>query len=148
MYPNDCMTKLNDDLVNCIEENAYSAKELFISNENNEFNPSYENGKIVDIFSASLSKSIKVKPFFPNEYNAIAYDLLAEAGVISQKFSLKEGSPYIPNNFLILNNTISYFISFTDSKLMIASMRPDPVPRLWLQLDVGKQNYVVYIKVN
>ena len=50
MYPNDCMTKLNDDLVNCIEENAYSAKELFISNENNEFNPSYEKGKIVDIF--------------------------------------------------------------------------------------------------
>ena len=141
----DCMINLDDEMVNCVEENAYSAQDVFISNENNKFNPIYEKGKIAEIFAASLNQSIKVKPFYANQYNAIVYDLVAEAGVMSQKLSVDEG--YL-TNFLILNNSISYFISFTDPKLMIASMRPDPVPRLWLELDVGKQNYVVYVKVD
>ena len=147
MYPNDCMTKLDDDVVNCIEKNAYSAKDIFISNENNKFNPKYEREQITEIFAASLNQSIKVKPFFANEYSAIAYDMVPEAGVISQKFSIEEGSQFL-TNFLILNNTIGYFVIFTDPKLMITSTRPDPVPRLMLELGIGKGNYFVYIKVN
>ena len=139
------MTKLNDEMVTCVLDNAYSAEDVFITNENNKFNPIYEKGEIVEIFAASLNQSIKVKPVFANDYYAIVYNLVAEAGVISQKLSVEEG--YL-TNFLIFNNTISYFVSFTDPKLMIASMRPDTVPRLWLELDAGKQNYVVYVKVD
>ena len=42
----DCMINLDDEMVNCVEENAYSAQDVFISNENNKFNPIYEKGKI------------------------------------------------------------------------------------------------------
>ena len=144
----DYTTKTDAELIDIIEENAHSPNDIFITNKNNKFNPVFENNRIVELFSASSNESIKVRSYFANDVNAIAYNLLFEPGTISQKLGV-DGMNIDQNSTLqlFLNNSLTYYVIFTDPKLMISSMRPDPVPRLLLKVEKGKNNYLLFMKV-
>ena len=146
----DYTTKTDAELIDIIEENAHSPNDIFITNNNNKFNPVFEKNNIVELFSASSKESIKVKTYYANDVNAIAYTLLFEPGTISQKLGVDSGGMMIDQNStlqLFLNNSLTYYVIFTDPKLMISSMRPDPVPRLFLKVEKGKNNYLLFMKV-
>ena len=146
----DFTTKTDAELIDIIEENAHSPNDIFITNTNNKFNPVFEKSKIVELFSASSKESIKVKPYYANDVNAIAYNLLFEPGTISQKLGVDSVAMMIDQNStlqLFLNNSLTYYVIFTDPKLMISSMRPDPVPRLLLKVEKGENNDLLFMKV-
>ena len=144
----NCMTLSDDQMIACIEKYAYSANEIFIANENHKFNPIYFNNKIVGLFSASSNQSIKIKSYYFHEVNGMANTLEVESGIMSQTFNARRGLVDQDSTLqLFLNNSISYYVQFTDPKLMIASMRPDTVPRLYIHLKPGAQNRFMFIKV-
>ena len=143
------LTNMSDvQLVETFENYTYSAKDVFISEEDHRFNPVYENDKIVKLLDVSSNESIEVIPYFVNEYNGLAHALYVEPGIISRKWDVHEG--YMNQNSTLqvfLNNSIKYILQFTDPKLMIASMRPDPVPRLFHMIDTNSGNTVIFLKV-
>ena len=59
-------------LVETFENYTYSAKDIFISEDGHRFNPVYENDKIVELLDVSSNQSVKVIPYFVNEYNWLA----------------------------------------------------------------------------
>ena len=143
------LTNLSDvQLVETFENYTYSAKDVFISEEDHRFNPVYENDKIVKLLDVSSNESIEVIPYFVNEYNGLAHALYVEPGIISRKWDVHEG--YMNQNSTLqvfLNNSIKYILQFTDPKLLIASMRPDPVPRLFHMVKENTGNTVLFLKV-
>ena len=97
-----------------------------------------KNNKLAKLYNAASNKSIKVHSFYSNSINAMLHNLEVDSGVISTNLSTME---------LYLNNSFSYFIILTDSKLMTASARPDSVPRLFVKVDAGTGSNIIFIKV-
>ena len=123
----------------CIEENTFSASDILVSKKDYKFKPVYKENKLVELYNAASNQSIKIRSFYSNYVNALLHSLEVDSGVISTNLSTMD---------LYLNNSYSYFIILTDSKLMTASARPDSVPRLFAKVDAGTGYNVMFIKVS
>ena len=143
------LTNLSDiQLIDTFENYTYSAKDVFVSDEDHRFNPVYKDDKIVELLDVSSNESIKVIPYFVNEYNGLAHALYVQPGIVSRTWNVHEG--HIDQNSTLqvfLNNSIQYILQFTDPKLMIASMRPDTIPRLFHIIEANTENTILFIKV-
>ena len=126
----------------CIEENTFSASDILVTEDDNKFKPVYKENKLAKLYNAASGasdKSIKVHSFYSNSINAMLHSLEVDSGVISTDLKTME---------LYLNNSYSYFIILTDSKLMTASARPDSVPRLFVKVNAGTGSNIMFIKVD
>ena len=147
----NCMTMSDTKMVDCIEENAYSTNEIFVSNQDHfKFNPIYKNDTIVKLYAETTNQSIKIKSTYFNGINAIVNFLEIQPGIIATKFHVDPAAGVISKDSTLqlhLNNNISYAMQFTDSRLMINSLRPDTFPRLYMKIGKGIQNRLFYLKV-
>ena len=94
----------------CIEENTFSASDILVSKKDYKFKPVYKENKLVELYNAASNQSIKIRSFYSNYVNALLHihSLEVDSGVISTNLSTMD---------LYLNNSYSYFIILTDSKL-------------------------------
>ena len=148
----NCMTMSDTQMVDCIEENAYSTNEIFVSNQEDhfKFNPIYKNDTIVKLYAETSNQSIKINSNYFNGINAIVNFLEIQPGIIATKFHVDPAAGVISKDSTLqlhLNNNISYAMQFTDSRLMINSLRPDTFPRLYMKIGKGTQNRLFYLKV-
>ena len=121
------------------ESSVKSGKSEVGVEDDYKFKPVYKENKLAKLYNAASNKSIKVYSFYSNSINAMLHNLEVDSGVISTDLSTME---------LYLNNSFSYFIILTDSKLMTASARPDSVPRLFVKVDAGTGSNIMFIKVD
>ena len=86
----------------------------------------------------ATTKSVKSRQIYTNKLLNIIQSLEIPPGVITQKLST--------TLTLSFNNSLFYYIYFTDPKMQIAFENPDNVPRILLSLKEN-QSYAVYLKV-
>ena len=122
-----CKDKSGDKLINCVEDNVYTAKDIFMADF-----------KFKPMFAVDSNQSVFVQ-YYGDNYNGLAQVLYPEPGLISkQMFSTLQ---------VTLNNTLFYYIMIGDPKIMLNTLRPDTVPITLIKLEKGTGQNILFLKV-
>ena len=136
---NFCKDKSEDKLIKCVEENAYMANYILVS-DSYRFKPLYKDNKIDKLFAADSNQSVDVQIHYFDNSNGIAHVLYPEPGVIS--------SNLINSSFsLTLNNTFTYDIMISDPKLTINTLWHGSFPITIIPLEKGTGLQIFFLKV-
>ena len=136
---NFCKVKSGDKLIKCVEENAYMANDILVSDVYTRFKPIYKNGKIDQLFAADSNQSVDVQVHYLENVNGLTHVLYPEPGVISKLI--------VSSLHLTLNNTFSYYIIIGDPKLMFTTSRPGSIPTTFMPLDKGTGINLIFLQV-
>ena len=138
----DCKGEAGDNLIKCVEENTYSTSDIFISNHStSKFKAINKRGEIDKFMAVDSNQSIEVRPFFmEHTFYIMAHLLYPSPGVISHQA--------VSTLQLYLNNSISYYFSIGDPKLIISTVRPDSVPIENEIIQEGTEMYFLFPKVS
>ena len=138
---NNCLNETGDKIYECIENYAFSANEIFVSNENHKYQPVYREGKMVKMFAASSNQSIKVESYYLSNVSGMVHVVKADSGIISKNYESSLN--------LYLNNSMSYFVTIIDLKVAITSSQVGIVPRLLIRLENGAASAArTYLNLN
>ena len=99
---NNCAieTETKNQLINCMEDNAYLVQDILISKDIDKFQPVYEKDKIVGLFSSATNQSVEIQTYYLDT-NGLPHIFKPEAGVITK---------YVSSTLHIdLNMNLSYF---------------------------------------
>ena len=136
---NFCKDKSGVKLIKCVEENAYMANYILVS-DSYRFKPLYKDSKIDKLFAADSNQSVDVQIHYFDNSNGIAHVLYPEPGVIS--------SNLINSSFsLTLNNTFNYDIMISDPKLTINTLWHGSFPITIIPLEKGTGLKIFFLKV-
>ena len=131
-----CKDKSGDNLIKCVEDNVYMAKDFFMSDF--KFKPVYKEDNIDHLSAAESNQSLYVQ-YYVDNYNGMALVLYPEPGIISKQT--------VSSLQLTLNNTIFYYIVIGDPNFMFNTIRPDTFPITLIKLEKGTGLNMLFLKV-